>query len=209
MNKKVILNARKPQGEPGSQMIEIMNESHEKISDWCIDHLDINEEDIILDIGCGGGVNIKIFSEMAPNGKIYGLDYSELAVLKSCQVNQLAIDKRKVEIIQGSVSQLPFEDETFDIVTAFQTVYFWPNFIEDLKEVNRVLKPNGSILICNGDTLKDSWDENMERWVELLDRKIYSQKEFYSSLSLANFANISIFTKRETNCICIVAHKCE
>ena len=52
-----------------------MNEKHMKLSKWGIDHLNINDNDIILDIGCGGGVNVKKFSEMATNGKICGLDY--------------------------------------------------------------------------------------------------------------------------------------
>lgn len=46
-----------------------MNESHEKLARWGVSHLDIENNDIILDIGCGGGVNVKRFSEMAPNGK--------------------------------------------------------------------------------------------------------------------------------------------
>ncbi|WP_225370681.1 class I SAM-dependent methyltransferase [Methanobrevibacter arboriphilus] len=121
-------------------MIERMNESHEKLARWGVSHLNVENNDVVLDIGCGGGVNVKRFSEMAPNGKVYGLDYSEISVEKSEHFNKTAIKEGKVEIIQGSVSKLPFEDETFNIVTGFETVYFWPDFIEDLKEVNRVLK---------------------------------------------------------------------
>ncbi|MDR2967312.1 MAG: class I SAM-dependent methyltransferase [Methanobacteriaceae archaeon] len=207
MDEKLIINARRPEGELGSQMIEIMNESHVKLSSWCINHLNINDNDITLDIGCGGGVNVKKFSEMTPNGKVYGLDYSKLCTEKSSQLNELAINNGKVEIIHASVSQLPFKDETFDIVTAFQSTYFWSNFNEDLKEVNRVLKPNGLIFICNGDIKKDQWGENAEKLVELLDRKMYSKEEFNSSLSEVGFSNISIFNKEGTNCTCVIASK--
>jgi len=207
MNEELILNARKPKGELGFQMIEIMNESHKELAKWGINHLKINESDIILDIGCGGGVNVKTFSEMSPNGKIYGLDYSKISVQKSRQLNELAVDEGRVEIILGSVSKLPFKNETFDIVTAFQSTYFWPNFHEDLKEVNRVLKPNGFILICNGDTKKDLWGEDFEKLVKLLDQKRYSGAELNSYLSDAGFSNISIFNKEDTNWVCALASK--
>jgi ubiquinone/menaquinone biosynthesis C-methylase UbiE len=47
------------------------------------------------------------------------------------------------------VSQIPWEDGAFDLVTAFETVYFWPDFEGGLKEVRRVLKPGGTLFICN------------------------------------------------------------
>lgn len=207
MNKELIINARNPKGELGSKMIEFMNESHVELSQWGINHININDSDIVLDIGCGGGANVKKFSEIARNGRIYGLDYSELSVEKSIQLNKLAINKGKVEIIQGSVSKLPFKDETFDIITAFKTVYFWPNFIEDLKEVNRVLKPNGLILICNGAIGNEDEVGNMGKYIKLLDMKIYSEEELSSALATTNFFNISTFKKEGTNWICATANK--
>ena len=130
--KELIINARKPEGELGDKLLDRMN----------VSHLDISKDDVILDIGCGGGVNVERFLQMTDN-KVYGLDYSEIAVEKSAKLNQEAIDDGRCEIIQGSVSQLPFEDNTFDIVTGFETVYFWPDFVNDSKEVRRVLKDDG------------------------------------------------------------------
>lgn len=210
MDKKLIINARKPKGELGSQIIERMNESHEKLARWGVSHLNIENNDIILDIGCGGGVNVKRFSEMAPNGKIYGLDYSELSVEKSEHFNKTAIKEGKVEIIQGSVSKLPFEDETFNIVTGFETVYFWPDFIEDLKEVNRVLKKDGKIFICNEAAGEEHILEKMSDYIELLDMKIYSENDLKSALNDSNFVDINIFKKDEgNNWICAIATKKE
>ena len=55
---------------------------------------------------------------------------------KSTDLNKQAIDDGKVKVLQGSVSEMPFEDESFDIVTGFETIYFWPDFINDLKDSN-------------------------------------------------------------------------
>ena len=171
MDKKLVKNARKPEGEFGEKILERMNKSHESLAQWGVSHLQISPTDIILDVGCGGGKNIKRFAELASEGKIYGLDYSEVSVNKSKELNKEEIENGKVEIEQGSVSQLPYGDETFDLVTCFETVYFWPDFIEDLKEVHRVLKNNGSIFICNEAGGADEDKELMKEHIELLQKK--------------------------------------
>lgn len=54
----------------------------------------------------------------------------------------------KVEIVVGEVSKLPFEDNYFDIITAVQTHYYWPDLKNDVKEVYRVMNTNGKLLIA-------------------------------------------------------------
>lgn len=85
-------------------------------------HFDISPEDIVLGIGCGGGVNVKRFSKEAK--KVYGVDYSSLSCQRSSQLNAEEITQNKVEIIEASVSDLPFEDETFDVITVLKLFIF-------------------------------------------------------------------------------------
>lgn len=212
--KDLIINARKPEGELGNQLLDRMNESHESLAKWGVSHLDIGKDDVILDIGCGGGVNVERFLQMTEN-KVYGLDYSEIAVEKSAKLNQSAIDEGRCEIIQGSVSDLPFEDNTFDIVTGFETVYFWPDFVNDSKEVRRVLKDDGIMFICN-EAIPNEEDDRQKELIELLDMKIFSEDEFYEYLHEAGFSDIICFThegpdsvNRElvTGWLCVIARK--
>ncbi|MDR2623153.1 MAG: class I SAM-dependent methyltransferase [Methanobrevibacter sp.] len=207
MDKEVIVNARKPEGELGSKLLERMNESHEKLAQWGVSHLTVGIDDVILDVGCGGGVNVKRFNEMVPNGKVYGLDYSEVSAEKSSQLNESAIKDGAVEIIQGSVSKLPFGNDTFNLVTCFETTYFWPNFVEDLKEVNRVLKPKGMIFICNEAVGEEHVFEKMKEEIELLDLKIYSEEELKSALIDAGFTDVVTFRKENTDWISVIASK--
>ncbi|MDR2830213.1 MAG: class I SAM-dependent methyltransferase [Methanobrevibacter sp.] len=207
MDKKLIVNARKPEGELGSKLLERMNESHEKLAQWGISHLNIENNDIILDIGCGGGVNVKRFNEMVPNGKVYGLDYSEVSVEKSTKLNESAIKEGKVEIVQGSVSELPFENDTFNIVAGFETIYFWSNLIKDLKEVKRVLKPEGMIFICNEAVGEDYVLEKMKEEIVLLNMKIYSEEELRLSFFDAGFIDFFTFRKEKTDWISAIARK--
>ena len=209
----LLINARNPQGKLGNQLIDKMNVNHEGLAKWSLSHLDISKDNVILDIGCGGGVNVKRFLKMTEN-KVYGIDYSELAVERSIKLNKSAVDEGKCEIIKGSVSNLPFNDNSFDIVTGFETVYFWPDFVNDLKEILRVLKDDGIIFIAN-EALPKEGDERQKELIELLDMNIYSKDELVESLKLSGFSKVTTylkdskdsFTGEDAEWICVIAQK--
>lgn len=200
-----MINARKPEGELGRELLNRMNKSHETLAQWGVSHLNIEKDVTILDIGCGGGVNVERFLKMTDE-KVYGLDYSEISVEESTNLNKLAIEEGRCEIIQGSVSELPFEDNKFDIVTGFETVYFWPDFVNDLKEVHRTLKDDGIIFICN-ETIPNETDQRQKELVELLDMKIYSEETMDLALREAGFYDVISFRKKGTDWVCVIAQK--
>ncbi|MEE0025296.1 class I SAM-dependent methyltransferase [Methanobrevibacter sp.] len=206
-NKELIVNARKPVGELGHQILDRMNKSHENMAQWGVSHFDIKEDDLILDIGCGGGRNLERFATQITTGKVVGLDYSEVSVEKSIKLNKKSVDEGKVEVIQGSVSEMPFEDNTFDIITGFETIYFWPDFINDLKEVNRVLKKDGLLFFCNEAVYREGEMDKYDDLVELLDMKIYSEDVLKESLQKTGFKDFEAYTDDENDWICIIAKK--
>ena len=207
-DKELIKNARKPVGKLGHQILDRMNKSHESMARWGVSHFEIEPDSKILDIGCGGGRNIERFaSQISENGRVVGIDYSEVSVEKSIALNQKAIDNGIVNVLQGSVSDMPFYDETFDIVTGFETIYFWPNFIEDLKEVNRVLKSGGLVFFCNEAVYREGEMEKYDDLVELLDMKIYSEDVLRQSLEEAGFGDFKAFINDENDWICVLARK--
>lgn len=207
-DKELIKNARKPVGELGHQILDRMNESHESMAQWGVTHFEINEDSKILDIGCGGGRNIERFAgQISENGRVVGIDYSEVSVEKSTKLNQGAIDAGKVNVLQGSVSEMPFYDETFDIVTGFETIYFWPDFINDLKEVNRVLKKDGLVFFCNEAVYREGQMEKYDDLVELLDMKIYSEDVLKESLEKTGFKDFKAYVDEEHDWICVTARK--
>ncbi len=209
----LLINAGNPQGELGEKLINNMNINHEKLARWGVSHLNIHKDAIILDIGCGGGVNVKRFLGLTDN-KVFGIDYSQLSVEKSTQLNQKEIEKKRCKIKQESVSDMSFDDAYFDIITAFETVYFWPDIENDFKEVNRVLKEDGVFLICNEALSKEN-DARQKEFIELLDCNIYSEKELICHLKNSGFSEIKTiikeskdsFTGDDANWICAIAQK--
>ena len=75
-------NTCKPKGLGGSLMVNMMNIGHSPMAEWGLKHIKINKNDISLDVGCGGGANIKKLLEKSPKGKVFGIDYSEVSVRK-------------------------------------------------------------------------------------------------------------------------------
>lgn len=207
-DKELIKNARKPVGELGHQILDRMNKSHESMAQWGVSHFEVQKDSKILDIGCGGGKNIERFAkQISENGMVVGIDYSEVSVEKSTKLNQEFIDQGIVNVLQGSVSEMPFYDETFDIVTGFETIYFWPDFINDLKEVNRVLKKDGLVFFCNEAVYREGEMEKYDDLVELLDMKIYSEEVLKDSLEQTGFTDFKAYLNDENDWICVTARK--
>lgn len=152
--------------------------------------------------------NLERFAkQIGKDGCVVGIDYSEVSVEKSTDLNKQAIDDGKVKVLQGSVSEMPFEDESFDIVTGFETIYFWPDFINDLKEVNRVLKKDGLVFFCNEAVYREGKMDKYEDLIELLDMKIYSEDVLKSALEKAGFKDFKAFIQDENEWICVTARK--
>jgi ubiquinone/menaquinone biosynthesis C-methylase UbiE len=117
-----------------------MNSRHSKVTDWGLGHALIEKQYVILDVGCGGGRTLSKLAERATQGKAYGVDYSEESVAASKRMNARWIEMGRAEVLHGSVSQLPFVEGMFDLVTAVETHFWWPNLPTDMREIFRVLK---------------------------------------------------------------------
>ena len=204
---KLVENAVKPDGFWGKLMIRSMNKGHHELTDWALSYLDINNGDVVLDVGCGGGRTVSKLCNLVGSGKAYGIDYSELCVKKAKSYNNKNVLCKKAVILQASVSQIPFDDNMFDKVTAVETYYFWPDKLNDLKEVNRVLKPGGKLMLV----FEMLFDENNpDKWTaveEKLNIKAVSESGIVNILKQAGYVNISTYTKEGTSWLCAVCEK--
>lgn len=197
-------NTRKPTGLGGKLMVSMMNLGHSALADWGLHFLNLPKDAKILDCGCGGGANIKKMLKKCPQGIVKGVDYSPVSVEKAKKVNERAIAEDRCVIWQGSVAHIIFAADWFDFVTAFETIYFWPDLVQSFREVRRVLKPGGTFMICNecgGDNPAD------EKWTKKIDgMTIYKDTELKACLEEAGFANVQVH-KNEKGWLCITAVK--
>ena len=197
-------NTCKPKGIGGKIMVNMMNNGHSSMAEWGFTHIKIQVNDICLDIGCGGGANVKKLLEKSSNGKVTGIDYSEISVEKSQKINMKEIKNNRCQILQGNVMQLPFKDKIFDVITAFETIYFWPDIIEAFEQVYRVLKTGGTFMICNESNGENS---KHEKWTNIIQgMKIYNSEQIKKSLENAGFTDIKT-DKNKKGWLCMVCKK--
>lgn len=188
---KIFSNTRKPEGFFGKMMVNGMNGGgHAQMANWALSSVQIKEDDQILDIGCGGGANIARLLQRAPKGVVQGIDYSSVSVAKSSKVNAKAIAEGRCKVQEASVVKLPFGESTFDLVTAFETIYFWPDIEHCFGEVKRVLKPGGQFVIVNESDGSGPMDAKWESLIEGMHT--YKPEEIRLHLSNAGFKAIDI-----------------
>ena len=198
---KVLQNTSCPQGFWGRMILRGMNSFHASLANRGMKQVEWQPEWNVLDIGCGGGANLKRLLNLCPEGKVYGIDLSEESVSFAQKYNAKHLDKRCF-IQQGDVCSLPYKEGAFDAVTAFETVYFWSPVDKALSEVARVLRKGGCFLI----SLEASDPELGKMWTERIDGMVvYTPTELEERLYEAGFSSIRTIRKKEE--IHIIAHK--
>lgn len=207
--KKLTLNAKKPNGFWGKLMIRRMNNRHLPLINWGLKSINIQPFDKIIDVGCGGGNAINIMCKDINGGNIYGVDYSALSVANAKKLNHKAVASHKVKVFEASVAELPFNDNAFDIATAFETIYFWPDLEDNLKEVNRVLKPQGTILIVCEMFKDENCNKDEQAIVDMLDMNsnYKTREELENILRNAGFNTVSSRVDNDNHWIALTAKK--
>jgi SAM-dependent methyltransferase len=196
---------RRPSDRAGRAVLARMNVSHAGVTSWGLEHVDIRDDFTILDVGCGGGRTVDRLAAMATRGKLFGVDYSAESVAASRETNQRWIADGRVDIQQGTVSQLPYADETFDLVTAVETHYYWPDLPRDVREVMRVLRHGGRFVII-AETYRGRRNDWLYRpTMTLVLRAQYLTPDEHRQLLVdAGYHDVRVFEERAKGWICAI-----
>lgn len=194
--KRLLSQSKKPSGRFGRFLAWGMNFGHAGLTRWGLGFIDIARDIDVLDIGCGGGRTVERLAGIATDGKVVGIDYSPDAIAVARKKNRELIDMGRVEILQESVSSMSFTDAAFDLVTAFEAHYFWPDFRNTLKEVHRVTKQNGQLLIVGAAYKNKRFDRRNRRIVDAIGMTYLSIEELRESLEGVGYAEFDAFEKK-------------
>jgi SAM-dependent methyltransferase len=200
---------QRPAGWLGRFVLWNMNSRHSKLTDWGLSHVSIGKHNIILDVGCGGGRTISKLAAVASEGKVFGVDHSAASVAFARKLNQVPIANGRVEIQEASVLQLPFGDNSFDLVTAVETHFWWPDLAAGMSELLRVLKPGGELAIiaevykgANTATARLS-----EKYAPISGMKLLGVDEHRELFANAGYSDIQVITEAGKGWICGTARK--
>lgn len=203
----VLLQARKPDKWFGRIFARAMNKGHENMTDWGLGHVRVENQFKILDVGCGGGRTIEKLASIAAAGMVYGIDYAEGSIAVSHRHNRDLIKAGRVVIEKASVSQLPFPNDTFDLVTAIETQYYWPDLEGDMREILRVLKPAGRLIV-----IAEMYKGGKYDWLKwpvmwLLRSSHLSVSDHRELFASTGYVNIEIFEESNRGWLCGMATK--
>jgi SAM-dependent methyltransferase len=128
---------------------------------WVVSLLDVQPADRILEIGFGPGIAVADASRLATDGRIVGVDHSEVMVRMAQQRNAKAVKAGRVDLRLGSAERLPDLEGPFDKVLAVNSLGFWRDPVARLDELRLLLRLGGTIAIgsqprCPGATRETS-----------------------------------------------------
>jgi SAM-dependent methyltransferase len=200
---------REPTGWLGKLMLRAMNLSHSSLTDWGLSHVAIEKHWTILDVGCGGGRTIGKLATRASTGEVCGIDCSEVSVAVSRTTNKRLVELGRVEIAQGCVSALPFPDDRFDLVTAVNTHYYWPDLVSDLRETLRVLRPGGKLLLVGEHYRCGKHDERVRKIADRYQIAFKSPSELRDALGEAGYSDVEVSVGYDRGWVCAQGSKCK
>ncbi len=203
--KDFINQTRKPEGFLGKMMVNGMNGGHAKLADWGMSHLTKIDPKEIVEIGCGGGRNAGELLRRYSTANVTAIDYSEVSVAKATSYNQKMIEAGRCIVKQGDVSQLDLSEESFDLATAFETIYFWPGLEKCFAEVAKVLKSGGVFMIVNESDGTDEASLKYEQKIEGM--KCYTGEAIEEALKAAGFRKTKTIHHSSKPWITVLAKK--
>ena len=137
----------RPEGLLGRLGGVILARANRSFAQEIIALLDVRPAERVLEVGFGPGVAIELLTSATPAGKIAGVDPSEEMVGQATARNAATIRTGAVDLRQGSVESMPFEDGAFDTVLAINSMQVWPDAPAGLREIRRVLTAGGRVAL--------------------------------------------------------------
>jgi SAM-dependent methyltransferase len=147
----LVRQARHPRGVVGWAYgwMFALRPSNRQRNIWAVSLLDVQPTDRVLEIGFGPGVAIAEFAGRAVQGHVFGIDHSPAMVRHAARRNAAAVRAHRVHLTHASVEQLPSFGDPLDAILAVNSLGFWPDPVERLRELRGLLRPAGRIALVS------------------------------------------------------------
>jgi len=165
---------------------EKMEQDHLPITLPVLEKMRLGPTDNVLDLGCGAGWLSRQISRSVPEGRVVGMDISDEMIRVA---RRTSVDHDNLLFVAGEVAAIPWEPNFFTHVISVESSYYWPNPTAGVKEIYRVLRPDGAAWI-----LINYYRDNphCHQWGELLavPTHLFSAEEWADLFRAAGFAQV-------------------
>ena len=149
---------RNPRGAAGSIVGWLMAFLNDEPNRLAIDALDPRQGETVLELGFGPGWSLRTIAARTRGARVYGVDHSARMLEQATRMNEVAVSRGRMELVQGPFNPLPWIDEMFDKVLLVNVAYFFDSHGRDISETYRVLRSGGRLVIYVTSR------ETMEKW---------------------------------------------
>ncbi|MFG2004339.1 class I SAM-dependent methyltransferase [Spirillospora sp. NPDC048911] len=191
--------AHQPQGLVGWAVgwMFALRRSNRQRNIWVVSLLDVQPTDRVLEVGFGPGIAIAALAGRATRGHVFGIDHSETMVRQAARRNAAGVRDHRVHLTRASVEQLPSFGDPLDAVLAVNSVGFWPDPVERLRELRRLLRPAGRIALVSQPRCPGATRDTTARAAE----------ELQDLLTQAGFTDLRVKTlELDPPVACVLAH---
>lgn len=171
-----------PKNAEGIEVANNMHESNIRMTRAAINALQLTDGDLILELGHGSCKHLPEILEKAAHTSYYGLEISELMQKQATEANSVATQANRASFHLYDGQKIPFSENTFHKILTVNTIYFWENPEDFIKEIYRVLKPDGLLAISFADK---NFMESLPFTAYGFD--LYSKERIYALAEIAGF----------------------
>ncbi len=139
--------ARLPSGFLGRLLARLMAVETAPENDFALQLLELRPEDSVLELGFGHGKNLGRAAQMAGRGLVAGVDLSEDMCRMAARRNRRLVAQGRIEVKAADSRRIPYPDQHFAKAFSVNTIYFWPEPAEHLREIRRVLQRGGRLVL--------------------------------------------------------------
>lgn len=145
--KIVARQSSRPRGVLGRLWGPLLDRGTRTANRHALQALALQSGEDVLEVGFGGG---RLLSHIldATGGHVAGLELSDAMMRRGRRRFRREIESGRLRLVEGSAARIPFPDGSFDRVVSVHTIYFWPDPQAGLREIARVLRPAGTLVLA-------------------------------------------------------------
>ena len=148
--------------------------------------LELEGDPDVLDVGFGGGRLLsRILADSA--GAVAGIELSDVMTARARRRFRREIAAGRLRVSEAPVEAIPFGDASFDRVVSVHTIYFWPDAQGGLREIARVLRPGGRLVLATA-----TKEYLSQRRASRYGYRLFAERDLRAALEEAGFADVAV-----------------